>query len=172
MHDLWTQLRDLFDTDDGSLPDIFIENLSNDQVCHIYRWIRSQSEIYCDNRDPTFWDCVNERDVSIEMVDDPAERATESRAEPFRHGLTELSFSGVCLPQLTIAVFPNEIDFDYRMGVEWGRDNWGGLFDFLWAIQIMAPDANISHAFEGDSVRTLSFTESWKTFKRKKSDVG
>ncbi len=35
-HHLWSELHDLFDTDDGDLPDIDVEDLSRDEVKSIY----------------------------------------------------------------------------------------------------------------------------------------
>ena len=169
MPDLWPRLNDLFDTDDGSLPDIFVENLSSDQVIQIYRWVRSQCEIYCDAGDPTLWHCELECDVPIKSLDNPAQLVISGRVENFRHGLTCFSFSGVVLPQLTVAVSPNEIAFDYRMGSEWGPSQVAALFDFLWAIQEMAPDAKIFHVHEGGSEASPSFANAWRDFKREKS---
>lgn len=166
MQNLWLRLHDLFDTDDGSLPDIVVENLSNDQVRTIYQWVRSQCDIY---DDPTLWDLVQETDVPIKTLADPAQLVLDGRVEPFRHGLTQFAISGVVLPQLTIAVSPNEIAFDYRMGREWRPPQVAALFDFLWTIQEIAPAATISHMHEGANDRTASFTNTWDDFKRAKS---
>jgi len=171
MREFWSQLHDLFDTDDGSLPDIFVANLSNDQVRTIYQWVRSQCDIYCDSGDPTLWDRVQECDVSIKTLDDPAQLVISGRAEPFRHGLAQLSISGIDLPPLTVAVYPNQVEFDYRMGSEWGPSQLAALFDFLWAIQQMAPDATISHVDEGGSSPSPSFTNAWHDFKCIRNDT-
>jgi len=169
MRELWPQLRDIFETDDGSLPDIFVENLSGDQVQSIYHWVRSQCDVYCDDGAPTLWDRVAECVVAITDLDDPAQLVLDGRAEPFRHGLTRFSISDVEIPQLTVAVAPNSIEFDYRMGSEWGPSQVAALFDFLWAIQQLAPDARISHVHEGGSKCSLNFTNAWNQFTRDQS---
>ena len=169
MRETWAQLHKLFDTDDGSLPDIFVENLSSDQVRVIYQWVRSQCDIYCDNGDPTLWDREQECDVPIKSLDDPAQLVISGSADSFRHGLTQFSVSGVDIPQLTVAVSPNEIEFDYRMGPEWGPSQVVALLDFLWSIQQMAPDATISHSHEGDSQRSPVFAIAWREFTREQS---
>jgi hypothetical protein len=171
MREFWPQLSDLFETDDGSLPDIFVENLSDDQVRTIYHWIRTLGDIYCEHGDPTLWDREQQSAVLIKSLDDPAQLVIDGRVEPFRHGLTQFSLSGVRLPQLTVAVSPNEIEFDYRMGSEWGPSQVAALFDFLWTIQQMAPPAKISHSHEGESKRTPSFTDAWGEFTRDKSSA-
>ena len=169
MREFWPQLHELFDTDDGSLPEIVVENLPNEQVRTIYQWVRSQCDIYCDSRDPKLWDRVQECDVPIKSLDDPAQLVISGAADPFRHGLTQLSISGVELPQLTVAVSPSEISFDYRMGSEWGPSEVAALFDFLRSIHQMAPDAKISHSHEGDSKRSPSFANAWREFTREKN---
>jgi hypothetical protein len=166
MADLWGELHELFETDDGSLPDIFVENLSNLDVQNIYCWVRSQSEVF---GDPSLWDRVEQRGIPIKNIENPVSLVLVGRVEPFRDGLAGLSVSGIELPQLTIAVYSNEIQFDYRMGSEWGPSQVEGLFEFLLAIQIIAPDAMLSHAQEGGyPKRTRSFASSWHIFKQEK----
>jgi hypothetical protein len=131
------------------LPDIEIEPLSKAQVCEIYRWVRSQSEVYLEHGEPLFWDLVEQRDVPITAVDDPCERVMAGRAEPFRHGLSRLTVARIELPSLTIAIWPDRVSFDYRMGDEWGPAQLSALFEFLWAIQQIAPDAALSHSMRG-----------------------
>ena len=55
MADLWSIVHDLFDTDDGSLPDIFVENLTSSQIANIYSWVLSQTSIYSVDHEPTLW---------------------------------------------------------------------------------------------------------------------
>ena len=171
MIDLWERLRNYFDADDGSLPEVFIEKLSSQEVCNVYRWIRSQCDVYCAGGDPTLWDRVEQRDVPIKSIDSPAELVVAERAEPFRHGLTNLRISGVDLPHLTIAICPNTITFDYRMGSEWGATQLNAFFDLLFFIQKMVPGAIISHAFEGAADRSEGFTEAWSIFRREKQSA-
>ena len=169
MIELWAQLHDLFDTDDGSLPDLIVENLSSAQVVTIYQWVRSLCDVYTDDGEPTLWHCEQERDVPITSLDSPAQLIISGRAKSFRHGLAELSISGIVIPQLTVAVSPNKIEFDYRMGLEWGPSELDALFDFLWSVQQLAPAATISHSYEGDSKPTQIFARLWDEFKLGKS---
>lgn len=169
MRELWQKLHDLFDTDDGSLPEIVVESLAVDRVSAVYEWIRSQFEIYRDHGAPLLWDRVAECDVAIPDLDDPVKLLLDGQVEPFRHGLNSFEFNGVEIPQLTVAVWPTSIAFDYRMGPEWGPSQVAALFDFLWAIQQMAPDARISHLEEGGSQCSPQFTNAWNNFTRGKS---
>ena len=53
MHELWDNLHDMFDTNDGSLPEIHLVNLSGDGLANIWTFlIKSASRI---NEDASFW---------------------------------------------------------------------------------------------------------------------
>lgn len=169
MPQLWEQLAEDFRGDDGTLPDISIEHLSRVAVCEVYRWIRSQSAIYTEAGEPLLWDLVQQRDVPITEVDDPCESLMAGRAEPFRHGLSRLTVAGIELPPLTIAVWPDAVVFDYQVGPAWEPPQLSALFEFLWAIQRIAPSAEISHFQEGCEGRTASFDLAWRQYRRFKT---
>ncbi|WP_156915033.1 hypothetical protein [Rubidibacter lacunae] len=139
MRDLWTQLGCLFndvdDHDNGTLSDIFIEDLSGSEVGEIYGWLRSHSEIYSEKGPPTLWHRERQCDVPITELDAPAQLVVNGVAESFRHGLVNLAFAGTHIPDLTVAVYPDEIQLDYQMGLYWGPSQLSALFEFLWAIQ-------------------------------------
>ena len=172
MRDLWKELGDLFhdldDEDNGTLPDIFIEGLSGAEVCEIYRWIRSVSEIYSGKGPPTLWHRDRRCDIPIAEIYNPAEMVTTNIAESFRHGLVNLTFADTHIPDLSVAVYPNEIQLDYQMGSDWGSIQLIALFEFLWAIQQMAPSATVCQAAEGRSVRSQLFSDAWHQFKQSK----
>jgi len=171
MSDLWPRLHEFFDTDDGSLPAISVEDITDDQVRGIYQWVRSQCDIYCDDGVTTLWDRVAECNVAITTLQDPAQLMLDGQVEPFRHGLTRFSISDIQVPHLTIAVSPHSIEFDYRMGSDWGPPQLEALFVFLWAIQQIAPNAGKSHVHEGSSECSSTFTKVWNKFARGKSAI-
>jgi hypothetical protein len=165
---LWEQLAaDFRDDDDRELPDVYIEPLTKDQLCEIYLWVRSQSEIYTESGEPLLWDVVEQRNVAIAAVEDPCESVM---AGPFRHGLSRLTVAGVELPSLTLAVWPDRISLDYQVGAHWGPSQLSAFFEFLWTIQQKAPQAEISHFHEGLNERTKSFDVAWQEYKRFRSD--
>jgi hypothetical protein len=168
---LWEQLgADFRDDDVRGLPDVYVRPLTGAQICEIYRWVRCQSEVYAEFGDPVFWDSVEQRDIPIAAVDDPCERVMAGRAEPFRHGLSRLIVAGVALPSLTVAVWPDSLSFDYQAGAHWGPSQLSAFFEFLWAIQQMAPTAEMSHFHEGLNERTKSFDVAWHQYKQFRSD--
>jgi hypothetical protein len=164
----WDDLRPLFDNDydHGWLPDIFVNDLTGKQVHEIYTWVRTQTGIYSD---PLAWDRENECDIQLKSMPDPARQFLDGRLESFRHGLELFTFSGVEIPSLTIAVRDESVEFDYRMGAAWGISEVSALFDFLWVIQQMAPNAIITHGCEGVGQGAPEFDTAWNHFKHTKS---
>jgi len=80
MTNYWQDLHHLFDTDDGSLPDIFFDELSGDQVCTIYAWVMTQTKIY---ENPTLWDIIQKVDVPIRSIADPASLVVDKKGNRF-----------------------------------------------------------------------------------------
>lgn len=156
MSNYWQKLKDLFDADDGSLPDVFIDELSGEQVCAIYSWIMSQATIY---DAPTLWHALEGKEIPIRSVNSPAAAVVRGEIPQFRHGLTNFQVAGVELYGLTICVSSNQISFDYQMGDDWDAPQVTALLDLLTTIRRLAPDAQISHQFEGAGKNTPGFTE-------------
>ncbi len=145
-HDLWENIRHLFEIDDGSLPDVFVENMTNEQIVNVYNWVVSKSGIY---GEPTLWSIKEERDIPIKEVKNPAQKFVNKEVETFRHELKNLVLNGIKMPTLTICVETEGVSFDYRKGKEWGPKEVNALFDFLILITRMAPDSKITQAEEG-----------------------
>lgn len=144
---IWDKLHHLFDEDNGSLPDIFVEGVSPEELVEIYSWVLLLTKPY---GDPCLWSLEEERDIRIADIPNPALYYIKGKADSFRHGLEEFSFNGVNIPQLTICVGDSCVEFDYRMGEEWGAKELMALFEFLYRIKCIAPDAKITQADEGD----------------------
>lgn len=162
--ELWHKVRDLFHTDDGSLPDIFVDNLSDEEIVTIYDYVMTQSEIY---GDPTAWSLESAEDIPIRDIDHPAKQYIEKRIESFRHGIT-LRVDDLELPSLSICVGQESIEFDYRMGKEWNEENVSGLFHFLSQVQSIAPTSKIYQADEGGSHEpNLTFQEALNEINQK-----
>ena len=65
---LWEELHNLFDQDDGSLPDIFLEGLTDQEIEAVYLWVRSLTEIY---GEPTLWSIAEEKNIPIRSIENP-----------------------------------------------------------------------------------------------------
>jgi len=142
----WNSVLHLFKNDDGSLPDIFIENLTENEIITIYNWIVSNSEIY---NNPTLWSIEEQKDVPIKQIVNPAKNFVEGRVECFHHGLENLKMDGVIIPQLGIFVENGRLSLDYRMGLEWEPIEVEALFKLLYSMVKSAPNLKVRHADEG-----------------------
>lgn len=142
----WADVKHLFEVDDGMLPDIYVENLSDPEIVSAYEWVMGQCTV---ERSPTLWSREQERDIPIWEVRNPARDFVEGRVESFRHCLTGLRLDGVVLPTLSICVEQGGLSFDYRPGDGWNDQTVLALFRFLLALKANAPNAKIFQANEG-----------------------
>lgn len=143
---IWNQLHHLFDEDDGSLPDIFVEGISPEELVEIYTWVLSLTK---PSGEPCLWSLEEKRDIKIADISNPAQYYIQGKGESFRHGLEVFSFNGVRIPQLSICIGESGVEFDYRMGKDWEAKELMALFEFLRGIKRIAPSANIIQAYEG-----------------------
>lgn len=165
---LWNELNHLFQNehDDGTLPDIFVENISPEKSVEIYIWVMSLTKPY---GNPTLWSLEEERDIEIAKISNPALHFIQGRSEGFRHGLEEFEFSGVKIPQLSIALNEDGLEFDYRMGRDWGANELEALFEFLFRIKRLAPSAEITQAHEGGyDKRNVEFSDMFDAYVAKR----
>lgn len=143
---LWDEVKDLFEHDDGSLPDICVKNLNPREIESIYSWVLSLTEIY---GEPTLWSIKDSKDVPVSAYKNPAKDFNAGEVESFHHPLKEFAIGGTTIPMLGIRVGKGAIDFDYRMGKEWGEEQVEALSEFLAQIRDKAPIAKIFQADEG-----------------------
>lgn len=151
----WQRILDLFESDDGSLPDLFVRNLTRDQVVAVYEWVMS----HCTpSENSSAWHIKDKRSVRISALPAPARAFVEGEIELFRHGLVGLSIAGVELPYLTISVESIDcVSFGYRKGPEWTEHTINALLEMLARIHALAPNALIEHAEEGSSRRPTEY---------------
>lgn len=138
MDALWDKLHDMFDTDDGSLPEIYLVNLSGDSVANIWTYlVKSASGL---NPDASFWHRAKGSDIPIDEVPNAAQLVVQGEAESFHVVVHGISVGGTVIPDLGVFVFPDAIYFDYRMGREWGAEELNSLFALLH--QLLSMDQN------------------------------
>lgn len=142
----WPTVKHFFEVDDGMLPDIYVENLMTEQTVAAYEWIMSQCSIA---NSPTLWSIEKEIDIPIRELQYPAREFAAGRVETFRHCLAGLSVNGVELPQLSVSVEDGGISFDYRAGEGWNEKTVLTLFEFLYQLKNLFPNARIFQADEG-----------------------
>lgn|GEM_PF-680203 len=160
---LWIQLHRLFESDDGSLPGIYIESLAGSQVVELYGKAMAQAGIL---NEPTLLSKGAFSDAPARLLPPPANLVVEGKAEPFRYGLTNLKIGTITLPDLTIHVKSNAVSFDYRMGTQWGPLEVEALFAFLWNLVRDIPNAEVFHAEEGLYQNpTEVFSRAWQRYR-------
>jgi hypothetical protein len=140
--ELWDQLHDLFDTNDGSLPDIEINNLSGKEVADVYVYLRSRSRL--SSKQQYFWSVTEDKSVSVNSVVNAAELVVTGEASVFHIVVQGLTFGGATIPDLGIFIFTDSIGLDYRMGPEWGAAELNALFLCFCEILKIAPSAEIT----------------------------
>ncbi len=146
---LWTELYDIFDTDDGSLPGIDINNLCPQEVGSIYHFLRTRSILVGSPRHPEtgrpcFWHESEQHDVDLDAVPNAALLVAEGTAAAFHIVVKGLTFLGATIPDFGVFVFSESIVLDYRMGKEWGPAQVAALFECLRHMKEIAPSAEIT----------------------------
>lgn len=158
----WPRLRHLFEVDDGSLPDIFIEDLSPEQIVAVYDWLRA---LCSGPGDSTLWQLDCQDDVLVRDVAHPARDFVQGKVEGFRHGLVGLRMGGVELPPLTVSVDAGGLSMDYRMGPGWNEQTLCALLELLGQVLAVVPHARVLRADEGGHARpNLEFTEALRAY--------
>jgi hypothetical protein len=158
----WQKVKHLFELNDGSLPDIFVENLSSEELVAVYEWLSNLAEI---PRRTTVWSTENQQDIPICEVPFPARAFREGRIASFRHLLVGLSVDGVVLPTLSVCLVSNELSLDYRMGSEWNEQKVAALFELLRNLLRLAPQARIVQADEGSfKAPNVAFSLAFEAF--------
>jgi hypothetical protein len=133
---LWKDLHDLFDTDDGSLPEIELTNLNPSQIGSVFSFLLVRGK----EKDGRFWDKELKAERNIEDVENAAMLVADYRAHPFHIVLSDIEVDGVTIPALGVFIFQKVIVLDYRMGEGWGPSELGALFCFLSQMKKLAPE--------------------------------
>lgn len=160
MTDPWNQIRDCFDTDDGSLPEISLGRLSGEQVVSIYGFLRSLGGTLRDT--PTLWHKGRQLDVPIDSLPNPAALVVSDEAECFHFILQAIPFQGETLPDLGVFVFTDMTSLDYRMGPEWRLGSVRAFYRLLDAMLALAPGSHL--VFDRTFKDPLAFLDAWTHF--------
>lgn len=158
----WPKVEHLFETDDGSLLDIYVENISAEEIVDLYEWLMTQCKIA---HNPTLWSVEMQKSIPIRNVSRPAKAFVEGRVETFRHCLQGLHINGIELPELSVSLEPNGVSFDYRMGTHWTEVTTVALLELLRQILRRAPEARIFRTDEGAySHPSTKFSEAFTAY--------
>ena len=139
--ELYRQIGFLFDSDDGSLPEVRLTGLTVDQMPLVYARLRAIASRINDGA--YFWDRRGDREASVDSVPNAAALVVSGDAEAFHLVLQDPRVGAVALPPLGVFVSPEEIALDYRMGPEWGPAEVSALVDLLCDLKRLAPGSRV-----------------------------
>jgi hypothetical protein len=137
---VWKELRFLFDTDDGSLPEVRVTDLSRDGLATGYAFLRWQAQVA---PGVAFWHRTLNREEQLDAWPDAAWLVATQEADVFHFLARGIAIDGVILPDLGVFVFPDELALDYRMGPEWDERRVLALFELLRQLAALDPQARV-----------------------------
>ena len=140
---LWNELHDLFDTDDGSLPELRVNFRDPRATAAGYALLRRRAgRVVTEN--PRFWSNPLSAECELDSVPNAATLVVAGDAEPFHVLLGGIATPSTVIPDLGVFVFPNQLALDYRMGPDWGPSELDGLFELLVELTNLDTGASVS----------------------------
>jgi len=141
---LWDDLRDLFDTDDGSLPEIRVDYSDSSATVAGYALLRGRAARVVSER-ASLWSNTQSTNLPVDSVPNAAALVVSGEAASFHVVLGGIQSQGVTIPDLGVFVFSDQLALDYRMGPDWGARELGALFALLAELAALDPQASVSH---------------------------
>jgi hypothetical protein len=140
---LWAELHDLFDTDDGSLPEVRVNYCNPMATIAGYDLLRKRAnQIVTAN--PSFWSKMEDVERPLDSVPNAAFLVVSGEAEAFHVVLGGIQSCGVAIPDIGVFVLPHRLCLDYRMGTTWGPGELEAFFALLAELMALDPQASIS----------------------------
>jgi hypothetical protein len=158
----WSQLRDLFADDDGSLSEIELTHMDPAAIPGVFAtlWRRGHDATaggasYCDRRDG--------QDKPIASAEDAANAAVlvcNQEAESVHVVIGGLGSAEYRVPDLGVLVHPEGLVLDYRMGPAWGLQQLAALFELFLTIAEAEPALEVHHEYSVEA-----FDAAWKQYR-------
>lgn len=150
----------LFDSDDGSLPEVQFDVPNPDSVRDSYLFVQACAS-RIESRRACYWSRSQNIEVPITIGDDPVAELIAGNAESFHVVFGGVvSPSGYRVPPLGVFVFLNELAIDYRMGKDWDIDSIGGFFEILDRVAVITGVCRFDHK-ENDNDADNRLLEIW-----------
>lgn len=164
MIEQWKRVQQILKENDGSLPDIELNDLSDADVVECYKMIRDFSKKLTSD-ECSYWSPRLERDIYITFQENAAELVNSGEAEPFHVCFDgTVSPSGKSIPVLGLFVCEGTVILDYRMGPEWTLEAIEGLFELLKHTTSQLSNYSLKHTgnyFDDEGI----FEEVWGIYK-------
>ena len=134
--------------DDGSLPDIFVDNISTQDTLKIVSWV----ETLIAPRPFTVWNIEDKRDETLTSPSKALNLFQRDKIESFRFRAENISIKNHTIPDLGFGIYGvDTLELDYRMGDEWTDTTIIAFLDLLSSMIKIAPTAVIQRCDEGCS---------------------
>ena len=158
----WNDLREQFEIEDGSLPDLFsICYETEEAVSEALEYLRSISKPISSTF--MFHDARLGKDVFLTSVEEPARLVAKDEVGAFClmfYGA--LSDQRTDFPELGVFVFPKELQFYYRPGPDWSEGSLGKLFEIMTILSKI----DGSKVIESLLPDTTYYSNRWLLFER------
>lgn len=145
---LWGELGELFDTDDGSLPEVVFDAPPRSALQPLFTFLMQRGRVNAD-RGGTLWDPAVEADIPITDVPDAGERVADGRVPSFHVVFNDIEVDGVTLPPLGAFFCEDEVALDYRMGDEWNPSVLAAFARLLGEMRELARGARLTARPDG-----------------------
>lgn len=162
MTDAWRIAANNFVDDDGSLPSVEFERLTQQSVSKLFQFFAKNGR--CVTQSPTVWDNEQQLNVPLFSLDDPCRSLHEGRIEVFHCCFGGITFERTEIPVLGIFVFQECIAIDFRMGKDWNPANVDAFFKLLAHLKTLAPESHIQSAESEGLMDEKSFLEALRPY--------
>lgn len=136
---LWNNIHDLFDTDDGTFPEICVCNLKGKNVVEGYNYIRKHASMVVGA--PRFLNGETNNEMGIDEVEDASLLVANRKAHPFHFMVRDILFEGYRIRELGVFILDNAIALDYEKGPLWGEIEIESLLCLI--IKLMPEQAHL-----------------------------
>jgi hypothetical protein len=110
-------VHDLFEQDEGSLPEVQMDGVSPEEAQAMFdALLRIAAPL---RSDQTVWDDERDEDLPIGEYAQPGRLAAEGRLSTMHCVLRGLEWRGRELPDLGVSIWPGTLALDYRPGPQW-----------------------------------------------------
>ncbi|MBA3471544.1 MAG: hypothetical protein H0T53_18060 [Herpetosiphonaceae bacterium] len=162
---LWSQLHAHFDTNDGSLPELWLTVDTPAAVSVIVRHLLTVGHL-SPHVEWSWFDLENQEHPLTDVAE-VAARIASHTAEPLHVLLTNIVLGTVPLPDLGMLILPDRVELDYRMGEAWNPLNLVALFTFLAQIAEAVPSMTLTVEDSMLPARQEHFVLTWQLFRQR-----
>ncbi|MEU7894211.1 hypothetical protein AB0B45_15280 [Nonomuraea sp. NPDC049152] len=139
---LWDDLGELFAEDDGSLPEVHLDEVSELGAAAIWRHLLTHAGPLDDHW--VVYSAAFDSNVLVNQQADLVSQIFAGRLEAFHVVLTKVRFDDLPIPDLGVAIGPGNISLDYRMGEGWNPITLGAFAHLLGDLRALDPCCQIT----------------------------